>query len=381
MADATVTGSKKSRQDLDDTGRAFLDSERPNDPSAARLWDFAHRGMQITAERERLAAERGALVDTAASAPETVAELTHLRQQPREARLRTAARDLNGLGEESGFTSYVMTAGKEFPSLLTRLPIFRPSQRRTQQSIQDTDNAVAFDTPFGRGRRLGPPLTVRDEDTLIALMRLRDRAIIGPQRKLPAEIRDIYQPGSGTAEIHRVVCTIDQVVEELELTDSGTNFRNTLASIKRLGAARIELERRDSHDDSMIGGMFDLVKVQWRTYEAHGLVDVVFPPLMASWLRHSYTYIDWGTRLKLSPLAKAIHRYLSGQRREYEIDLKKLGAIIGYDGRTEHMRTKFSKALDELVRQRWLESYRIHGTGRSLAPWKLSVVRQGSGTS
>jgi hypothetical protein len=300
--------------------------------------------------------------------------LTVQRALPLEARLRSAARDLKNFDSDGLFESYAIAPQNEFPTSLTRLPIFRPSQRRKQQSIQDLDNAVALDTPFGSGRRLGPPLTIRDEDTLIALMRLRDRVLTGPETHLPANVRDIYTSKSGQAEVHRVVCTINQINNELGLSDSGTNFKNTLASIKRLNASKIELDRIIA-DGGRVGGSFDLLKVQWLVYERHGLVDVIFPPLMAHWLRHSYTYIDWRIRRQLSFLGKAVHRYLSGQRHDYAIEVRKLAVTIGYDGRREHMRRKFSIACDELVDVGWLSHYSIKGTGRS-KPLILHVSRR-----
>ena len=370
----------KSEKPSPEHGLEWLQGERPTDAAAAKLWDMANRGMKVAAERRQNEAppptDAMDITDGTTTTPEEEPPppLTVQRSLPLEARLRSAARDLKSFDSNGLFESYPIAPQNEFPTSLTRLPIFRPSQRRKQQSIQDLDNAVAFDTPFGSGRRLGPPLTIRDEDTLIALMRLRDRVLCGPESQLPANVRDIYSSKSGQTEVHRVVCTIDQINDELGLSDSGTNFKNTLASIKRLNASKIELDRIIA-DGGRVGGSFDLLKVQWLVYERHGLVDVIFPPLMAHWLKHSYTYIDWRVRCQLTSLGKAIHRYLSGQRAEYAIELRKLAATVGFDGRREHMRRKFSSACDELVAIGWLSEYTIKGSGRS-TPLVLHVSRR-----
>jgi len=357
-------------------GRAFLKSDRPDNPMLAKLWDTANSAMAKSAEREaqaELQVEHPEPPSTDSVHETDIEPLTVQRSLPLEARLRTAAKDLMNFDTQGVFESVPIAAQNEFPTSLTRLPIFRPSQRKKQQSIQDLDNAVCFDTPYGKGRRLGPPLTIRDEDTLIALMRLRDRALKGPQTHLPTNVRDIYESKSGTGEVHRVVCTLDQINRELGLTDSGTNFKNTLASIKRLNGSKIELDKIMA-DGGRVGGAFDLIKVQWLVYDRHGLVDVIFPPIMAHWLRHSYTYIDWNVRMELSGLGKAVHRYLSGQRPDFAIELQKLAVTVGFDGRREHMKGKFSAACKELVAVGWLDDFNIQGSGRS-KPLILRVYR------
>ncbi len=364
-----------------------LTDERPTDALMGKLWDLNRQIKRRSAARASAEAETDAPVADVHHLPvgETAdfwdladgqgRDVPASRDRPVEARLRAAAHELATKGQAAGFDAFALTPSNEFPSQLTRLPIFRPSQRRTQQLIQDLDNAVAFETPWGRGRRLGPPLTVRDEDTLIALMRLRDHALRGPESRLPANVRDIYQSSTGTSEVHRVVCSLGQLLDELGLSDSGTNFKNLLASIKRLAGASIEIEKVNLPENSTAGGTFNLIQLRWVTFEDHGLVDVVFPPMMAHWLRHSYTYIDWKVRLQLPPLAKAIHRFLSGQRTSYSIELGKLAGTIGYDGRREHMRKKFAAACDELVATGWMTRYRIRGTGRGKSPWILEIER------
>ena len=362
------------------SGESILDGERPANPTLGKLWDLAHRSSDAPATKPgpvkplRKPSDEVVIVGAESDDAADHQPLTVQRALPLEARLRSAARELNKVGGDGVFTEFPIKVGNEFPTSLTRLPIFRPSKRVSQQQIQDTDNAVPFETPYFKGRRHGPPLTIRDEDTLIALMRMRDRALRGPEHALPVNIRDIFQAEGKTTEVHRVVCTIDQINCELGLTDSGKNFKVTVACLKRLNASKIELEKRAA-DNGRLGGSFDLVKIQWLVYEQHGLIDAVFPPLMANWLRHSYTYIDWQIRQSLkSDLAKALHRFLSGQRLVFEMNLEKIAITIGYDGRKEHRRRNFNAACDELVSVGFLSGFELLGNGRS-TPLKLRVCR------
>ena len=363
---------------------AFLKARRPEDRLLSVLWDAGHLARERSAADKKHAeelAEQGDASTDHAVEPDTPeksaaasAPLTIQRSLPLETRLRAAARDLSRFGSDDAFTTYPIKPNNEFPTLLTRVPIFRPSRRLTQQKFQDADNSVSFETSWGTGRRHGPPLTTRDEDTLIALLMLRDRGLSGPSTHLPENVKDIFQSPSGKADVHRVTCTIDQINEFLGLSDGGKNFKNTLASIKRLNACKIEMEKV-VFDGSRVGGAFDLVKIQWRVFEEHGLIDAVFPPVMAHWLVESYTFIDWNTRKQLTPLGKALHRFLSGQKYQYRIALLKLAATIGYDGRSNHMKKYIAKALDELVEIGWLERYDIKGSGRAV-PFIVHIQRR-----
>ena len=370
----------------------FLSKRRPDDRLLGTLWDAGNLSKQraqesLTLHQTQQAADQNIqpdlLADSSIPAPESTdavhaddnaPPLTIQRSLPLETRLRAAARDIEKFDSDDVFKPYPIKPNNEFPTLLTRVPIFRPSRRVTQQKFQDADNSVSFETSWGTGRRHGPPLTTRDEDTLIALLMLRDRGFSGPTRQLPENVRDIFQPASGKSDVHRVTCTVDQINEFLGLSDGGKNFQNTIASIKRLNACKIEVDRV-VFDGSRVGGAFDLVKIQWRVFEEHGLIDAVFPPVMAHWLVESYTYIDWNTRRQLTPLGKALHRFLSGQNMVYRIALVKLATTIGYDGRSNHMKKHIAKALDELVEINWLADYDIKGSGRAV-PFIVHIQRQ-----
>ena len=373
-----MTRSRAPQTDVED----LLDGPRPADPLAARVFDVA----VAAAERRRAAAEATAPdeAETAESGapPQTPIDVraertvrAARRSRTLQARLDDAGGALSPLDQPEVFAAYPVVPQREFPTQLTRWPIFRPSHRVTQQGIQDTDNAVAFDTAWGQGRRLGPPLTIRDEDTLIALIRLRDRAIFGPASSLPLPVREIVDHDEKSTEVHRLQCTLHQVVGELGLRDAGSAYKTTLDSIRRLGACTIEIAQTSADGRGSRGRQIRLIDVNWVAYDDHAVVDVVFPPMITRWLRTAYSYLDWEVRRGLKgALTKAVHRFLSGQGSSYTIGCDKLAAAVGYDGRRDHMRGKFRTACQELERVGWLESWTIEGNGRT-RPLMLSTHR------
>lgn len=284
------------------------------------------------------------------------------------------------LAESEGFfVSYPIKPGNEFPTLLTRLPIFRPTRRGHQQRLVNKEFALEFATPFGDGKRHGPPLTVRDEDTLIALTRLRSKRVYGLPESLPIPIADIYatKNARGTVGAHYVVCSIDQINRELGLTDGGLNYKRTFQSVKRLGATTLELnlKRHERYlGEVKTGRMLSMIHVQWQTFEENGLLVVLFPPVIANWLESEYTYIDWSVRLKLSDLGKCLHRFLSSQPKKYRGELNRIAKTIGYDGPPKNVKQRLRKALEQLIKLGWLKSYRISGNGRS-RPLVLHILR------
>ena len=294
-------------------------------------------------------------------------------------RLNDLEAAFNKAEKDGLFVSYPIKPGNEFPSLLARLPIFRPTRRSHQQKLVNKDFALEFSTPFGSGKRHSPPLTVRDEDTLIALARLRSKRVFGLPQSLPIPITDIYaEKGSnGSVGAHYVLCSVDQINRELGLTDGGLNYKRTFESVKRLGATTLELNLKQ-HDRYLgtvkTGRMFPLIHVQWQTYEENGILVVLFPPVIANWLENEYTYIDWSIRMQLSDLGKCLHRFLSSQPKQYRGDVEKIATTIGYDGLSKNIKPRFRKPLEQLKELGWLESYRFSGNGRT-QPLTLHISR------
>lgn len=282
--------------------------------------------------------------------------------------------------EQQGlFVSYPISPGNEYPTLLTRLPIFRPTRNSHQKRLVNNEFALEFETPFGSGKRHGPPLTVRDEDTLIAITRLRSKRLYGHPQSLPIPIEDVYahKDGNGTVGVHFVACSVDQINRELGLTDGGVNYKRTFDSVRRLGATRLELNLK-THDRYLgpvqTGRMLSLIDVQWQTFKENGLLVILFSPVVAHWLENHLTYIDWSVRLKLDDLGKCLHRFLSSQPKRYKGELAKIAATIGYDGPSKNIRQRFRRSLDKMIELSWLDSYMITGNGRS-QPLVLSIKR------
>ena len=96
--------------------------------------------------------------------------------------------------EQLGLFETIPLSNKDvYPTLLARLPIFMPMSRSKQKKFLDEDNYLHFSTPFGSGLRSGPLLTTRDEDTLLALERLRSKQLHGQVENLPIKIsKNLY---------------------------------------------------------------------------------------------------------------------------------------------------------------------------------------------
>ncbi|MDB4222918.1 hypothetical protein N9850_04035 [Granulosicoccus sp.] len=297
--------------------------------------------------------------------------------QSTHTRMAAIERDMQRMEHDGFFVSFPIRPENEFPTLLTRLPIFRPTRRRHQQRLQNVDNAIEFSTPFGTGKRHGPPLTVRDEDTLIALMRLRSRRLIGNPTDLPVSVSNIYQTETGRVGVHYVACSVDQLNTEMGLTNGGSNFNATFESVKRLGATQLELNL-NKHDRYLnlvtTGRMIPIIQVQWQVHQNDGLLVVLFPPVIAQWLDKEYTYIDWSVRRQLGDLGKALHRFLSAQPKRYENTVAKICETIGYDGPSKNAKQRLGGALEELIKVGWLTSYEFEGTGRK-TPLLLKINR------
>ena len=292
-------------------------------------------------------------------------------------RLQEIDKSLERLEGEGFFVSYPLTPQNEFPTLLTRLPIFRPTKRLRQRNLLNRDNALEFSTPFGSGKRHGPPLTVRDEDTLIAITRLRSKRLYGRPEHLPIPIADVYAAADGSVGVHCVICSVDQINKELGLTDGGLNYRETLASVKRLGATTLELslKRHERYLGAVeTGRMLSLIHVQWEAYNQNGLLVILFPPVIARWLEQEYTYINWGVRLKLDDLGKALHRFLSSQPKRYRGEVLKIAETIGYDGPNKNVKPRFRRSLEQLKGLGWIADYQFSGSGRSV-PLALTITR------
>jgi hypothetical protein len=282
----------------------------------------------------------------------------------------------NGIltGEQLGlFETIPLSKTDVFPTLLARLPIFMPMSRQKQKELVDDDNYFHFTTPFGSGLRSGPLLTTRDEDTLLALERLRYKQLHGDIDKLPIKISsNLYNlDEKGKVHVDIVICTITMINEELDITDGGDNYNETLLSVRRLANTVIELttkkKERYLSKCKEEGGQFKLLDVRWRAFDDDGLIFAQFSPVVTDWLANEYTYMDKKTRKALgkNDTAKALLRFLSTQPKSYNRNMIELAQCIGLMDDKRRIKPRMLNGVKALVRVGWLNHFEFIGNGRT----------------
>ncbi len=286
-----------------------------------------------------------------------------------------AQMDLFRLERQGQFQAVPLSPQNEFPTLLTRLPVFVPGRASKQKAQIDEDFAIPFQTSWGTGRKFGPPLTVYDEDTLMALGRLRQNMLIGSPSKMPYPVSKMYSR-EDEVHVHVVYCMLSDVQAMCGTSVGGRNNKLRLESIKRLAATKIEFNKETQEKVGHSGTTIDLLHVKWDVYEENAIFYIQFSPIMATWLETAYTYVDWNLRRKLSSdVAKAVHRFLSGQPATYNIFTKKLQATVGHVGPYKHFMADLREAMTQLKDEGWLKDYQIQGNGRKI-PHKLIINRK-----
>ncbi len=336
------------------------------------------KDLQERARQKRIKLEGAAEAETLAPTQKTKAS----RRGVPSPKLVEEAERAFLMQEQLGlFTALPLRPSNEFPSLLARLPIFPAIARSRQQPLLDKDNALPFKTPFGRGRRHGPPVCIEDEDYLIALTRLRQKAVRGHGTKLPIPITSNpgFADNEGNVQVHVVHCTIVQILEEMGLdTNAGPGYQRVVEALYRLRNVSIELETRKQ--EKYLGKVtrstsFKLVDIDMATFESNGVVFAQFHPIVAKWLQHDATFLDWSVRRQLRGRnARALHRFLSSQPKDYENDLATIAEITGWEGEKRKLRSQVEAALKQMQALNWVDSWEFTGTGRRI-PYRLIVHR------
>ena len=285
--------------------------------------------------------------------------------------------------EQLGLFDAIPVADREvFPTLLTRIPIFMPITKAKQKELLDEDNALPFETPFGKGKRYGANLSVFDEDVLYALARLSNKKLIGPHDNMPIRVSQTYKANKkGSVNVDTVVCTVSNILDALNMSKGGKMRKDVMDSLERLTSTTLilTLKKEDRYlGKCEIGKPIKLVDIEWQLYSTEGIIYAQFSPIVTYWLESEYTYFDWQTRRKLkNRLAKALHRYLSSQPKEF-FKLNKLddiSASVGYHGRKCDMKSAYAKAIEELIKVGFLIDAEILGTGRA-DPFRLYATRK-----
>ncbi|MEN8132947.1 MAG: hypothetical protein ABFS45_22775 [Pseudomonadota bacterium] len=285
-------------------------------------------------------------------------------------------------GEQLGlFTSFPISDKNSIPTLLARLPIFIPVPASKQAKLLDLDLSYPFKTPFGRGRRFGPPVTIEDEDVLFSMLQLSERRLIGKGTRLPIPLENDQwlRDENGNLTVQVTIATVGQINNEIGWSRSGKNYKKTLASIKRLAHVSIELEtrRKDTYlGESWNGENIRLVDIKWRAYEEEGLVFAQFSPIMVKWLREQATYYNWSVRRQLkSSNGRALHRFLSTQGKHYRAELDYIADAIEWDGDRDRIRPRMEAVMRQLRDNLDWCDYEITGTGRT-TPFILEFWRR-----
>ena len=284
--------------------------------------------------------------------------------------------ELYELERHRNFSVHPMLSKNEYPTLFTRFPIFVPGRASKQRAYLDRDNALRFETPWGEGRKYGPPLSIYDEDTLIALFSLRNTEVIGPPSDLPYPLpKGLITPGQDNVSVHLVYCMVSDIQGACGTSQGGRNNKIRLDSVRRLANTKIEfIETRDKSNIS--GTSIDLLHVAWGYFEDNAVLVIQFPPVVANLLKDAYTYVDLSLRKKLkTDVAKCLHRFLAGQPHKYSIFTKKLAHTIGYHGEYKKFMRDLRQGLKELERENWLSEWLIEGNGRG-DPHKVTIVRR-----
>lgn len=159
----TFSPFRGDREPLHDQSTPLrMNLTRPESASTSSLQEKLHR-LKALAQDRKMRAEQG-YTDNAV---ETLkAELGRklpdrrrsIRGRSSTAVIEDAQLHLFKLEETRRFTSAAIIPQSEFPTFLARLPIFVPGRRRTQRNPLDSELSLPFSTPFGTGRKHGPPL-------------------------------------------------------------------------------------------------------------------------------------------------------------------------------------------------------------------------------
>jgi len=260
------------------------------------------------------------------------------------------------------------------PTLLTRTPFAPPINSLEQKNYLDDDNALSFETPFGKGRRFGPNITIFDKRVLHALFRLRNKRLRGEPTSLPIKVSEIFKTETdGKLDVDVVICTTAQILDEFGKNSSGENYSTIKKTLKKLGACRLELttNKNDRYLGSVEHGIqFQLFDIQWEAHQKEGVFFIQFSPLITRWLEHESTYYDFEMAMKLGrhSTAIALHEFLSSQlsakNHFYERNMLSLAKTIGLPGETKVIKRKLISACERLIEEKWLTEYKIVGTGR-----------------
>ncbi|MET0050394.1 MAG: hypothetical protein ABW095_04860 [Candidatus Thiodiazotropha sp.] len=296
--------------------------------------------------------------------------------------------DLTLYANDVGIEQRKLWPGKEYPTLFTRLPIFRPMQRsrarKQQAEATKSSDFVRLNSKWDRGGvwRAGPSLTILDEDTLVGLMQLRSMEFNGYEQLMPSkgsQRAELLAHSGRRVIVHSVICFISELESLIRGKKhpkkgwGGNVIKQRRASIERLAATSLRFEQPKGLD-LYRGKMIPIIEVAWIGDPKNACYYIQFHPAIVHWLNEYYTYIDLNIRRQLTPFGKALHRFLASQVSNplFEIDFEVLLQAIGFDGRVGEAKISANAQMKVLLELGFAKSFAFKGNGRSV-PFKLVV--------
>ncbi|NCA72723.1 MAG: hypothetical protein EOM91_22230, partial [Sphingobacteriia bacterium] len=291
-------------------------------------------------------------------------------QGPRKRRgpeARRRALELTQSAGDKGAQHRNVCPGNEYPTTLTRIPLFRPGlkSKRNQKNTGDTNTGNTVWEPlasaWSRGAviKSGPDLGTYDEDTLIGMIQLREDAFLGPAHAMPLGAPAQYDsplsreplPGaderaSATQEQPLATTDIAWFVSTFSLDQLETRIRGPrpargwggrdlalrVESIHRLSAVLFRFTVTVNESFELGRGPFGLFRMDTVGVGTDVHFYIQWDPLLSKQLECYRSYIDLAVRRGLTPLGKALHRFLTSQVSEgryaipFDIMIQAIGA-------------------------------------------------------
>ena len=302
---------------------------------------------------------------------------------------REARKILKEYADSAGIEQYDLFPGKEFPTNLTRLPLFPPKKittaRKDQAEITSKQDFVPLTSKWDKGGvwKQGPALTTYDAGTLIGILQMRDIGFQGDILKMPSKGlggNEIMAGNPGKqVKVHSTFC----VVSELESFVKGKPppskgwggkvIRLRRESIERLAAQTLKFTYSKGLKD-YVGKSFSMLEADWVGDNKDACYYLQIHPMMVSWLEQYKTYVDINIWRQLNPLGQAIYVFLASQKSNVYFDFDFLDVLdaIGWSGRAGDARRGALKQFEKLIQLEFMSGGAIIGNGRR-HPFRLYV--------
>ena len=215
----------------------------------------------------------------------------------------------------------------KYPTLLSIVPLFAAGDRENYTT--DQNKGLVYPIKNGRIRRIGPGLDVYDEDTLIAILQLMEKKVVGPRQAMPVALPALDNEEINQTTVYKGTVTAPRINSFLGRGDGGADHERTRDSIRRLANQRLWFESLDSADAEAMEGVTDFFQYMGKS-DLRGELLIQISPQMVNLLQQ-YQIIDMTVRVKLNDAGKAVHRFLTAQPDKFDISLDDLAEAICYD--------------------------------------------------